>query len=104
MVEKRKPYAMSRRGVSVAAVAALALALFVPQVAAAQSYPNKTIRFVVPYPAGGLVDALARMLAGDRRIPERLRAEQEQKARIESFKKIWDIAPARTATPARATR
>jgi tripartite-type tricarboxylate transporter receptor subunit TctC len=31
--------------------------------AAAQDYPNKTIRFIVPYPAGGLVDALARLIA-----------------------------------------
>lgn len=31
--------------------------------ALAQDYPNKSIRFVVPYPAGGLVDALARLIA-----------------------------------------
>jgi len=29
----------------------------------AQDYPNKSIRFIVPYPAGGLVDALARLIA-----------------------------------------
>lgn len=29
----------------------------------AQDYPNRTIKFVVPYPAGGLVDALARLIA-----------------------------------------
>ncbi len=31
--------------------------------ASAQGYPNRTITFVVPYPAGGLVDALARLIA-----------------------------------------
>ncbi len=29
----------------------------------AQDYPNRTMTFVVPYPAGGLVDALARLIA-----------------------------------------
>ena len=29
----------------------------------AQGYPNKTIRLVVPYPAGGTLDALTRTLA-----------------------------------------
>jgi tripartite-type tricarboxylate transporter receptor subunit TctC len=31
--------------------------------AAAQSYPNKPIRFIAPFPAGGPVDAVARLLA-----------------------------------------
>ena len=31
--------------------------------AAAQSYPNKPIRFIVPYPAGGGTDIVARMIA-----------------------------------------
>ena len=40
----------------------LALALAVPMHAAAQSYPSKPIHFVVPYPAGGPLDAVARLL------------------------------------------
>lgn len=40
----------------------LALAA-VTQLAAAQEYPVKPVRLLVPYPAGGPVDAVARMLA-----------------------------------------
>jgi len=45
-----------------AVLAAFALAALATA-ATAQDYPNRTIKFVVPYPAGGLVDALARLIA-----------------------------------------
>jgi tripartite-type tricarboxylate transporter receptor subunit TctC len=50
--------AITRRGLS---AAALALP-FAPALARAQSWPSGTIRIIAPFPAGGSVDALARMV------------------------------------------
>ncbi len=49
--------------------ACAALALF-PAVAAAQAYPNKTIRLIVTFPAGGGVDFMARVVG--QKLAERL--------------------------------
>lgn len=46
----------------VAASLALAFA-FLTSIAQAQSYPNKTVRIVIPYPPGGITDLVARQLA-----------------------------------------
>lgn len=52
----------SRRQV-LASAAALAAVSLAPGVAQAQAFPSKTISLVVGYPAGGDVDALARIIA-----------------------------------------
>ena len=50
---------MMRRLVRGMIVAAL---LVLPQLAQAQSYPNKPIKLIVPFPAGGPADTIARVL------------------------------------------
>ncbi|MDB5805053.1 MAG: tripartite tricarboxylate transporter substrate binding protein [Betaproteobacteria bacterium] len=49
---------------------ALALLLALPSLAGAQAYPNKPLHVIVPYPAGGGLDVLARQLG--ERIGRRL--------------------------------
>lgn len=49
-------------------VAAFAAAMTVPATSFAQDYPSKPLRIIVPYPAGGTVDAAARVVG--RRLAE----------------------------------
>ncbi|RYF18035.1 MAG: tripartite tricarboxylate transporter substrate binding protein [Comamonadaceae bacterium] len=53
---------MSRR-TAILAAAGLALATLLPGQAAAQDFPSKTIRLIVPFPAGGPSDTTARAIA-----------------------------------------
>lgn len=50
------------RRLALSAISSLAL-FAAGQTLAQTAYPNQTIKFVVPYPAGGATDALARMVA-----------------------------------------
>ena len=48
---------------SIAALGALALIAVAPSSALAQDYPNKTVKIIVPFGAGGPADVYARVLA-----------------------------------------
>jgi tripartite-type tricarboxylate transporter receptor subunit TctC len=50
---------MLTRRATLAGMAALSF----PSAAAAQSFPSRSVTIIVPYPPGGLVDALARLIA-----------------------------------------
>jgi tripartite-type tricarboxylate transporter receptor subunit TctC len=52
---------MNRTGLR-ARVAALLLAVLAPAMVAAQEYPAKPIRWIIPYPPGGTSDFLARLI------------------------------------------
>lgn len=55
-----KVYTMKRRGLVLASAVSFALA---PTIGLAQAYPAKPIRLIVPFPAGGATDILARALS-----------------------------------------
>src|SRR5882672_10488009 len=48
----------------VAAIVTSAMTLALPHPAGAQPYPNKPVRLVIAFPAGGSIDTLGRILAG----------------------------------------
>ena len=60
----------SRRSFTRCAAAALAAALMAPLLVQAQSYPVKSVRVIIPFPPGGTLDTVGRLLA--QRLGEQL--------------------------------
>ena len=59
-------------------MALLALLIALPGAAHAQEWPQKTVRIVVPFPAGGSTDTLCRIVA------EKLSAQWNQPVMVEN--------------------
>ncbi len=89
MVDQRERNRLSRRRASLAAAAALFAALFLPQMAGAQNYPNRPVRLILPFGAGGVADVTARL------VTERLGEKLGQRFVIENMPGAGGINAAR---------
>ena len=87
MVDNR--YMLRKRGSSFAAMVMLAAALLLPQVAGAQNYPNKPVRLILPFGAGGVADVTARL------VTEKLGEKLGQRFVIENMAGAGGINAAR---------
>ncbi|WP_065753084.1 Bug family tripartite tricarboxylate transporter substrate binding protein [Bradyrhizobium paxllaeri] len=96
MADKCGRYTFSRRGVSFAGIAALLAALLLPQIAHAQNYPNKPVRLILPFGAGGVADVTARL------VTERLGEKLGQRFVIENMPGAGGINAARAVLSAPA--
>src|SRR5215212_9620359 len=90
-----KRYTMIRRGASFAAMAMLA-ALLLPQIADAQNYPNRPVRLILPFGAGGVADVTARL------VTEKLGEKLGQRFVIENMAGAGGINAARAVLSAPA--
>ncbi|MGY2907740.1 Bug family tripartite tricarboxylate transporter substrate binding protein [Bradyrhizobium sp. URHC0002] len=96
MADKREQYTMSRRGVSFVGMAMLAAALLLPQIADAQNYPNRPVRLILPFGAGGVADVTARL------VTEKLGEKLGQRFVIENMAGAGGINAARAVLSAPA--
>ncbi len=94
MADKR--YMLRKRGSSFAAMVMLAAALLLPQVAGAQNYPNKPVRLILPFGAGGVADVTARL------VTEKLGEKLGQRFVIENMAGAGGINAARAVLSAPA--
>ncbi|QHO76135.1 tripartite tricarboxylate transporter receptor protein [Bradyrhizobium sp. CCBAU 051011] len=96
MADKRERFTLSRHVVSFVGIAALLAALLLPQIAHAQNYPNKPVRLILPFGAGGVADVTARL------VTERFGEKLGQRFVIENMPGAGGINAARAVLTAPA--
>ena len=89
-------YILRKRGFSFAAMVITAAALLLPQAVHAQNYPNKPVRLILPFGAGGVADVTARL------VTERLGEKLGQRFVIENMAGAGGINAARAVLSAPA--
>src|SRR3954469_3438768 len=80
---------MNRRHGSIPGMIALPAALLAPQPACAQNYPNRPVRLILPFGAGGVADVTARI------VTEKLGEKLGQRFIIENMPGAGGITAAR---------
>ena len=96
MADRDERHSPNRRRASFAVAAALFAASFLPQAAGAQSYPNKPVRLILPFGAGGVADVTARL------VTEKLGERLGQRFVIENMPGAGGINAARAVLAAPA--
>jgi tripartite-type tricarboxylate transporter receptor subunit TctC len=91
MMGKRKGFWLSCRCAFIAGIVVLAALLLMPQVASAQNYPNRPVRLILPFGAGGVADVTARI------VTEKLGEKLGQRFIIENMPGAGGITAARAA-------
>ena len=94
MADKR--YIPCRRRASFAGTLALVAALLLPQIANAQNYPDRPVRLILPFGAGGVADVTARL------VTEKLGEKLGQRFVIENMAGAGGINAARAVLSAPA--
>ena len=88
MADRRQQNSLNRRG-AIAAAMAFAALLPMPQIARAQNYPNRPVRLILPFGAGGVADVTARI------VTEKLGEKLGQRFVIENMPGAGGINAAR---------
>src|SRR4051812_50177887 len=84
-------YILRKRGSSFVAMVLLLSAWLLPQTVHAQNYPNKPVRLILPFGAGGVADVTARL------VTEKLGEKLGQRFVIENMAGARGINAARAA-------
>jgi tripartite-type tricarboxylate transporter receptor subunit TctC len=96
MADQRERHSLGRRRAAFAVVAALLAAVLLPRAANAQRYPNKPVRLILAFGAGGVADVTARL------VTEKLGEKLGQRFVIENMPGAGGINAARAVLAAPA--